>query len=206
MILRFCNWVGLLIACLPWRLAQYLPIFWELVLSLSLPSPVLEVCSVFSNGMLPSSCWEAAKGNGNSLYCFGNLLDPHDQQLKWRRPMWPSLDSPWLSRGVLSPQVLWIHFNYTHICIIYKYIYITYIYYIFMHQRKASQNIVNTKELTFKDRVKARYRNSSQLLLSNILLTQFPVSLSDFPERYYFPFQYQFQQWWPKRFWCPKWD
>lgn len=95
-----------------------------------------------------------------------------------------------LEGSVITPSVVNSFQLYTYV----YYIYITYIYYIFVHQRKASQNIVNTKELTFKERVKARYRNSSQLLLSNILLTQFPVSLSDFPERYYFPFQYQFQQ------------
>lgn len=61
-------------------------------------------------------------------------------------------------------------------------------------QRKTKKSILKSKELTLKVSKKMKQKSLSTFFLSNILLTQFPVSLSDFSERYYFPFQYQFQQ------------
>lgn len=63
-----------------------------------------------------------------------------------------------------------------------------------MNQRKANKSAINSKD-NFKITSKTKHKNPSQpFFFSNILHTQFPVSLSDFSERYYFPFQYQFQQ------------
>lgn len=50
-------------------------------------NPVSEVCGIFSNMVLPSnSGLGAAKSNGSSQYCFGSILNPHDQQLEWKFP------------------------------------------------------------------------------------------------------------------------
>lgn len=44
-----------------------------------LPNPVCKMCGVFRNRVLPPFL-EGTRGNGNNLFCFGNLLSPPEKQ------------------------------------------------------------------------------------------------------------------------------
>lgn len=89
MFLEHYSRVGQWIVFPPWQLAWHLPVPYELVLGEDFqvssspihPTPVSNMNSACSNGNFTFKFWEAPKGSGNSLFCFGGVFDSFDQQV-----------------------------------------------------------------------------------------------------------------------------